>query len=128
MKRRREIDAEEVGSRSFEVQRSRAVETAIAHLRHGLGSGWDLYLPGELKTIQWILAEAWTVIGPRGWEQIGFSYATREQVCEIIAVGERAQSGQVVRLSAARRVASLLNALPRPGEVPPGGADTSPTA
>lgn len=118
MPSKRDIEEEEVGSRSFEVQCSRDVEAAVAHLRHGLAERWELFLPEEVKTLEWILREAWAVTGSRAWERIGFNYATPEQVEAIIALGERAQSGKIIRLAAAREVRHILSSLPAPGESP----------
>ncbi|MGE5623595.1 MAG: hypothetical protein ACM3UP_01065 [Methanocella sp.] len=119
MPRRRDIEEDEVGSRSFGVQCSRDVEAAVAHLRHGLGGDWSLLLPEETKALEWILREAWAVIGSRGWGRIGFSFATLEQVEEIAALGEKAQAGKIVRLAAAREVKRILAGLPPPGEPVP---------
>lgn len=118
MRRRMDVGEEEVGSRSFGVHCSRAVEEAVAHLRHGLGDDWSLFLPEEIRVLEWILREAWAVIGSRRWEQIGFSYATLRQVEEIVALGEKAQAGKIIRLAAAREVKHILTDLPPPGDLP----------
>lgn len=119
MRGKRDIEDEEIGSRSFEVQRGRAVEMALAHLRHGLGNTWDLYLPEEIESMEWILGEAWAVLGSECWQRIGFSFATPEKVEELIVTGEKARNGHVVRLTAARRAARILTELPQPGNLPP---------
>lgn len=118
MPRKREIEEEAVGSRSFRVGRSRAVEAALAHLRHGLGAGWDLLRPEETSTLEWFLGETWAVVSPSAWNRIGFSYASSELVESLIDMGEQAQAGEVIRLAAARRAAALLSSLPSPGEAP----------
>ncbi|MDI6871017.1 MAG: hypothetical protein QME79_06605 [Bacillota bacterium] len=118
MRRKHDIEEEEVGSRSYGVERSRAVEAAVARLRHGLKEQWGLFVPEELKALEWILGEAWAVTGSRGWEQIGFNYAPPELVEQLIALGEKAQAGELIRLSAAREAKRLLSQLPPPGEAP----------
>lgn len=118
MRRRNEIEEEEVGSRSFVVQRSRAVEEAMAHVRHGLGVRWDLFLPDELKSLEWILGEAWALMGSRAWEQVGFNQVTTDMVEAMISQAQAAEQGKVIRLTAARKVKRLLATLPPPGEAP----------
>lgn len=120
MRRRRDVEEEKVGSRSFEVQRSRAVEMALARLRHGVEEHWELLLPEEIKALEWMLRETWAVVGTQAWKQIGFSRADPALVEEIIAVAEKALAGEELQLLAVRRVRNLLATLPPPGEAAPG--------
>src|SRR5690554_6710953 len=102
MRHKDQFSEEQVGLRTFKMQRARAVESAIGKIRHGLGTTWTLLLPEEIELLEWILGETWAMTNFRTWEGIGFSFSTPELVDSLIGLAQEIVTGKSIGLVAIR--------------------------
>lgn len=83
----KDITDEEVGMRSFQLKKGRAVERAIEKMRQNLDVTWvKLTLP-DIEVLQWVLGEVWAFIGRNEWDNLAFSSTTLEDTKKIIQIG-----------------------------------------
>jgi hypothetical protein len=68
-----DVTDEEIGMRSFQIKKARAVERAIERLRKGLGAEWAKFTQPEIEAIGYVLGELWAYIAHAQWEDLRFS-------------------------------------------------------
>ncbi len=80
-----DITDEEIGMRTFQLRKARAVERATDRMRQGLGSGWALLSPEEIEALRYVLGELWAYIAHSEWDDLRFSTLDMADVRQILA-------------------------------------------
>jgi len=84
----KDVTDEEVGMRSFQLRKGRAVERAIEKIRQNLGTHWVKLSLHDIDILQWVLGEVWAFIARAEWDNLAFSSTTLEETKKIIQLGE----------------------------------------
>lgn len=82
---RPDVNDEDIGMRTFQIRKSRAVERAVEHLRHGLGPEWRSFTEREVKELEWFLGELWAFINRADWESLRFSAITSGDAVKLLS-------------------------------------------
>lgn len=82
--KRPEVSDEDIGRRTVEIRRARAVDRAIERLRKGAGSAWGQLTTREVERLRWGLGELWGYIPHSRWEDIKFSSLHMGDVTELL--------------------------------------------
>jgi len=90
-----DVSADERGRRRFQIQKERAVETAVTKIRQKLGSDWAAFSLQDIQTLHYILGEAWVSITRSVWEQSAFTRLTRNELENIIRIGNEVKSNKI---------------------------------
>lgn len=70
---RPEINDEEIGMRTFQLRKARAVERAMERLRGGMKNDWALLSHGEIEALGWVFGELWAYVARAEWDDLHFS-------------------------------------------------------
>jgi hypothetical protein len=81
---RPDVTDEEIGMRTFQIRKARAVERAMERMRQGLRSEWSLLSHAEIEALGWVLGELWAYAARNDWEDLHFSKLTSADVREIL--------------------------------------------
>ena len=68
-----DVTDEEIGMRTFQIRKSRAIERATERLRKGLGAEWAKFTGPEIEAIGYVLGELWAYIAHADWDDLKFS-------------------------------------------------------
>lgn len=81
---RPDVTDEEIGMRTFQIRKARAVERAMERMRQGLKSEWSLLTLAESEALGWVLGEVWAYVARAEWEDLHFSLLKTEDLREIL--------------------------------------------
>lgn len=84
---RPDVTDEELGMRSFQIKRARAVERATERMRAGLKDDWSKFTEPEIETVQWALGEVWAYIAHAEWDDLKFGLLTITDLRKILNFG-----------------------------------------
>jgi hypothetical protein len=70
---RPDVTDEEIGMRTFQLRKARAVERATDRMRQGLGKEWSTLSGPEIEAIGYALGELWAYIAHSEWDDLRFS-------------------------------------------------------
>jgi hypothetical protein len=84
---RPDVSDEEIGIRTFQIRKARAVERAIERLRHGLGPEWASYTEREIEELEWLIGELWAFMPRNDWEDLHFGNCTTSDVVKLLGYG-----------------------------------------
>jgi hypothetical protein len=70
---RPDVNDEEIGMRTFQLRKARAVERAMERLRQGMKADWALLSHAEIEAIGWVFGELWAYVARAEWEELHFS-------------------------------------------------------
>lgn len=82
---RPDVTDEDIGMRTFQLRKARAVERATDRMRRGLGDSWALFSMAEVGALGYILGELWAYIAHSEWDDLRFSTLSMEDAREILA-------------------------------------------
>ena len=102
------VTDDERGRRIFQIHKERAVETAVAKVRQNLGSKWAEFSQQDIQTLNYILGEAWVSIERSVWEQSAFTRLTRNDLENIIRIGNEAKSKKMREETAIDEIGRIL--------------------
>jgi hypothetical protein len=102
------VTDDERGRRIFQVHKERAVESAVAKIRHNLGPDWALFSQRDIKTLHYILGEAWVSIERSVWEQCAFTRLSRNELENIIRIGNEVKSKNIREETAIDEICRIL--------------------
>ena len=77
-----------LGRRLFQVQKEKAVEDAIAKIRHRVGTGWNSIPASDSEILKDILGEVWTSIHRHRWGTYSFSKLSIDDINSLISIGK----------------------------------------
>jgi len=103
-----DVTNDERGRRIFQLHKERAVETALEKIRRNPKSGWAAFSPEDIKTLIYILGEAWVSVERRIWEQSSFIRLTRKDLEEIISIGNDAKNKKIREEIAVNKICRIL--------------------
>jgi hypothetical protein len=72
-KQRPEVTDEEIGIRTFQMRKARAVERAVERIRQGLKDDWAKFTEPEIEALGFVLGELWAYITHTDWDELRFS-------------------------------------------------------
>ena len=84
MNNQRPVTDEEIGMRTFQIRKARAVERAMERMRQGLKSEWSLLSLAEVEALGWVLGELWAYVARAEWEDLHFSKLKTEDIRTIL--------------------------------------------
>lgn len=79
-----DVTDEEIGMRTFQIRKARAVERAMERMRQGLRSEWSLLSLAEVEALGWVLGELWAYVARAEWEDLHFSKLKTEDLRVIL--------------------------------------------
>lgn len=79
-----DVTDEEIGIRTFQIKKARAVERAMERLRQGLKQDWASLTVGEIEALGWVLGETWAYVARAEWEDLHFSKLSISDVRNIL--------------------------------------------
>jgi hypothetical protein len=79
-----DVGDEEIGMRTFQLRKARAVERAMERLRQGMKADWALLSHAEIEALGWILGELWAYVARADWEELHFSKLKYADIREIL--------------------------------------------
>lgn len=86
---RPDINDEEVGMRSWQLQKEKAVERAVEKIRHNLNANWKEIKKEDLDVLNWVLGEVWGFAGRAEWDNFSFSGLSLPDLLKIIGIGKQ---------------------------------------
>jgi hypothetical protein len=85
--RRPDVTDEDIGMRTFQLRKAKAVERAFERLRHGLQSQWSSLTNREVEELEWIFGELWAYVARNEWESLAFGSLSMHDVRVILGYG-----------------------------------------
>lgn len=86
VERKPDVTDEDVGMRTFNLHKQKAVERAIEKIRHNLGREWIKLHEDEIEMLEWALGETWALMGFNEWGKITFSSLSLQNIDEIVEI------------------------------------------
>lgn len=86
---RPDLNDEDIGIRSYHLQREKAIEQALEKIRQKMAGSWKDLSNKDTEVLHWILGEVWAFTGRQEWNELSFSALTLPQVLKIIHIGNQ---------------------------------------
>lgn len=103
-----DVTSDERGRRIFQIQKEKAVESAVEKIRLSLGPRWAIFSQQEIMTLKYILGEVWISVERSIWEQSSFTRLTSQDVENIVRLGTEAQEKKIREETAINGVSTIL--------------------
>lgn len=84
---RPDVTDEDIGMRTFQLRKARAVERAIDRLRHALKTEWGALESREVEEVEWIFGELWAYAARDDWDHLHFGRLSMHDVRVILGFG-----------------------------------------
>jgi hypothetical protein len=84
---RPDVTDEDLGMRTFQIQKAKAVERAVERLRAGLKSEWASLDTHEIEELEWMLGELWAYVARAEWQDLHFGLLSMRDVRSILKNG-----------------------------------------
>jgi hypothetical protein len=81
---RPDVNDEDIGMRTFQIRKSKAVERAIEHMRHGFGTQWSSFTEREIKELEWLIGEVWAFSPRAEWDNLRFGSLTSGDAVQLL--------------------------------------------
>jgi len=104
-----DVSDQERGRRVFQIQKEKHAEEALEKVRKNLGEGWKRFSLSEVRTLKFILGEAWVFIDRKAWEGFSFARLSRNDLDEILAIGKAAERKEKTEHEASAEVGAILH-------------------
>jgi hypothetical protein len=102
------VTDDERGRRIFQIHKERAVEAAVTKIRHNLGSDWAELSQQDIQTLHYMLGEAWVSIERSVWGQCAFTRLSRNDLENIIRIGNEVKSKNIREETAIDEICGIL--------------------
>lgn len=106
-----DVNEEDIGIRTFQLRKERAVERAIEKIRHHLGPQWQAISSKDKDVLSWALGETWATMGFYAWDKIGFSFITSDALNKILSIGKEVLEHKKLGSVAFEEVHRILDGL-----------------
>ncbi len=103
-----DVTSDERGRRIFQIHKEKAVETAVEKIRQSLGHEWTTFSQEDARTLTDILGEAWVSVERSVWEQASFTRLTRQEIEEIIRIGNAVKNKKIREEAAINEICTIL--------------------
>jgi hypothetical protein len=103
-----DVSDQERGRRVFQIQKEKHAEEALDKVRKNLGEGWKSLALPEVRTLKFILGEAWVFLDRKSWEGYSFSRLSRGDLDEILAIGKAVERKEKTEHDASSEVGAVL--------------------
>ena len=107
---RPDVSDEDIGMRTFQIRKEKAVERALERLRAGLKDNWSMFTQKDLVDLDWILGELWAHENRSEWEELHFSKLSPEDVYHIIEAARELKSESRNSVETLERIATIIRA------------------
>jgi cobalamin biosynthesis protein CbiD len=107
---RPDVSDEDLGIRAFKLQKVKAVERAVQHIRHGLGTMWSELTTEEIEELEWVLGEVWAYVAHRDWDGMPFGRLTLRDIIKILTLGSELRRHARSDIEILREVRELIDA------------------
>jgi hypothetical protein len=104
-----DVSDQERGRRVFQIQKEKHAEEALDKVRKNLGDGWKSLTMAEIKTLRFMLGEAWVFIDRKAWEGFSFARVTRDDLDGILAIGNAVERKEKTEHDASAEVGAILH-------------------
>jgi hypothetical protein len=104
-----DVSDQERGRRVFQIQKEKHAEEALERARKSLGDGWKRFSLQEIRTMKFILGEAWVFIDRRAWEGFSFARLSRDDLDGILAIGKAVERKEKTEHDASAEVGAILH-------------------
>jgi len=108
-----DVSDQERGRRVFQIQKEKHAEEALEKVRKNLGDGWKRYSLPEIRTLRFILGEAWVFIDRKAWEGFSFARLSRDDLDGILEIGRAVERREKKGQDAADEVGGILQRVSR---------------
>jgi hypothetical protein len=81
-----DVTDEDIGRRTVEIRRARAVDRAIERLRKGAGSSWKQLNVRDVERLRWGLGELWGYMPHSQWDELRFSSLKIDETKEFLGL------------------------------------------
>ncbi len=103
-----DVTNDERGRRIFQIHKERAVENALEKIRHNPRSEIGAFSAEDIKTLNYILGEAWVSVGRQIWKQSSFARLNRMDLEEIISIGNDVKDKKVREETGINKICKIL--------------------
>ena len=107
---RPDVSDEDLGIRAFKIQKAKAVERAIQHIRHGLGPAWSELTAEEIDELEWVLGEVWAYVARADWDAMKFGRLTMRDIIKILTLGSQLRRHARGNIEILREINAIINA------------------
>ena len=106
-----DVSDEEIGMRSFQLRKQKAVERAIEKIRFKLGDDWAGLVSEDIEILEWVLGDMWAFIARGEWEIIAFSELSLEDIYKIVDIGKEIMSHKKIGSVGLNQIHNMLKKL-----------------
>lgn len=106
-----DVNEEDLGIRTFQLRKGRAVERAIEKIRHNLGAEWRQLPSAEIDVFSWALGETWASTGFYEWDKIGFSFIDVAALKKIVNIAQEVLEHKKLGSAGFKEIHKILNDL-----------------
>ena len=85
---RPDVTDEEIGMRTFQLRKARAVERAMERMRQGLKTDYAHLSHAEIEAVGWVFGELWAYVSRTEWDDLHFSTLTLEDTRSILSLAK----------------------------------------
>jgi hypothetical protein len=103
-----DVSDQERGRRVFQIQKEKHAEEALEKARKSLGEGWKRFSLSEIRTLKFILGEAWVFIDRKDWDGFTFARLSLDDLYEILAIGKAVERKERTEHEGSAQVAAVL--------------------
>jgi hypothetical protein len=104
-----DVSDEDIGRRTVEIRREKAVERAIELLRKHLGARWSELSVRDVERLHWTLGQSWGHMSRVDWDAISFSALEFEDIEELLAVSAELSNATYGHTRYLDRLSLVLN-------------------
>ena len=84
---RPDVTDEDIGMRTFQLRKAKAVERAVERMRQGLKQEWSGLTTHEIEEIEWMLGELWAYVARAEWDELRFGHLSMHDLRQILHHG-----------------------------------------
>jgi len=85
--RRPDVSDEDLGIRTFQLRKAKAVERAMERVRHTHKDDWKNLDGQDITDFEWILGELWAYVNRDAWEDLRFGKITMHEIRTVLTYG-----------------------------------------
>ncbi len=99
---------EDIGMRALETKKARAVETALARMRHGLGTRWNDLPTEQIEELSRAIGSMWAFATRSAWQDLHFGLLSIDETRRLIRLSSRTASPEAPDIETLEQMLELL--------------------